>query len=185
MGRLLSYSGISTKIRAMQSKLISEEEIHEMLQFTSVSHAAAWLKRTPEYSKAWADLDENSLHRGQIEKLLKASIFADFSKIYQFANPEQRKFLVLYSRRYEIRVLKEIMTNLFDHRDTDPVDVSPYREFFRRHSNLDLDRLTACKTMDEFINALKGNEFYVPLSRTMILRFSLTMEWHWIFITSL
>ena len=71
MGRLLSYSGISTKIRAMQSKLISESEIQEMLQFTSVSHAAAWLKRTPEYAKAWADLDENSLHRGQIEKLLK------------------------------------------------------------------------------------------------------------------
>ena len=69
MGRLLSYSGISTKIRAMQSKLISESEIQEMLQFTSVSHAAAWLKRTPEYAKAWADLDENSLHRGQIENI--------------------------------------------------------------------------------------------------------------------
>ena len=75
----------------MQSKLISESEIQEMLQFTSVSHAAAWLERTPEYAKAWADLDENSLHRGQIEKLLKASIFKDFSKIYQFANPEQRR----------------------------------------------------------------------------------------------
>ena len=148
----------------MQSKLISEEEMQEMLQFTRVSHAAAWLKRTPEYAKAWSDLDENSLHRGQLEKLLRASVFADFSRIYQFANSEQRKFLDLYSRRYEIRVLKEIMTNLFDHRDTDPVDVSPYREFFRRHSNLDLDRLTACRTMDEFINALKGNEFYVPLS---------------------
>ena len=30
MGRLLSYSGISTKIRAMQSKLISESEIQEI-----------------------------------------------------------------------------------------------------------------------------------------------------------
>ena len=146
----------------MQSKLISESEIQEMLQFTSVSHAAAWLKRTPEYAKAWADLDETSLHRGQIEKLLKASIFKDFSKIYQFANPEQRKFLDLYSRRYEIRVLKEIMTNLFDHKSTDAVDVSPYCDFFRRHSKLDLDRLTACTTMDEIINALKANEFYVP-----------------------
>ena len=165
MGKLLSYSGISTKIRAMQSKLITEDQIQEMLQFTSTSHAAAWLKRTPEYSKTWASLDENSLHRGQIEKLLKASIFNDFSKIYQFASSEQRKFLDLYSRRYEIRVLKELMTNLFDHRDTDPVDLSPYREFFRRHSNLDLDALTACKTMDEFINALKGNEFYSPLSQ--------------------
>ena len=154
MGKLLSYSGISTKIRAMQSKLITEDQIQEMLQFTSTSHAAAWLKRTPEYSKTWASLDENSLHRGQIEKLLKASIFDDFSKIYQFASSEQRKFLDLYSRRYEIRVLKELMTNLFDHRDTDPVDLSPY-----------LDALTVCKTMDEFINALKGNEFYSPLSQ--------------------
>ena len=112
MGKLLSYSGISTKIRAMQSKLITEDQIQEMLQFTSTSHAAAWLKRTPEYSKTWASLDENSLHRGQIEKLLKASIFDDFSKIYQFASSEQRKFLDLYSRRYEIRVLKELMTCL-------------------------------------------------------------------------
>ena len=36
MGKLLSYSGISTKIRAMQSKLISEEEMQEMLQYTGV-----------------------------------------------------------------------------------------------------------------------------------------------------
>ena len=33
MGKLLSYSGISTKIRAMQSKLITEDQIQEMLQF--------------------------------------------------------------------------------------------------------------------------------------------------------
>ena len=69
---------------------LTEDQIQEMLQFTSTSHAAAWLKRTPEYSKTWASLDENSLHRGQIEKLLKASIFDDFSKIYQFASSEQR-----------------------------------------------------------------------------------------------
>lgn len=165
MIKLLSYSGISTKIRAMQSKLVTEKEIQELLQFTDISHAAAWLKRMPEYSKALADLDENAMHRGQIEKLLKASIFADFSKIYQFANSKQRRFLDLYSRRYEIRILKEIMTNLFDHRNTDPVDISPYREFFRKHSNLDLDKLTTCTTMSEFIDALKGNEFYEPLSK--------------------
>ena len=96
---------------------------------------------------------------------VEVRVFKDFSKIYQFANPEQRKFLDLYSRRYEIRVLKEIMTNLFDHKSTDAVDVSPYCDFFRRHSKLDLDRLITCTTMDEFINTLKGNEFYVPLSR--------------------
>lgn len=33
MGNLLSYSGISTKIRAMQSKLINEEQIRETWSF--------------------------------------------------------------------------------------------------------------------------------------------------------
>ena len=165
MGNLLSYSGISTKIRAMQSKLTSEEQIREILELSSIPQVTAYLKRTPEYSRVWSSLDENSLHRGQLEKLLKASIFHNFSKIYQFANSEQRKFLDLYSRRYEIRVLKEIMTNLFDHRNTDPVDLSPYREFFHRHSRLDVDCLVACTNMEEFIDALKGNEFYGPLSR--------------------
>lgn len=57
------------------------------------------------------------------------------------------------------------MTNLFDHRDTDPVDISPYRDFFKHHSKLDIDRLAACTNMDEFIAALKGNDFYIPLSQ--------------------
>lgn len=164
MSNLLSYSGLSTKIRAMQKKLINEEQLQEIAGMSHVSQVAAYLKKTPEYHSRWASLDENLLHRGEIEKLLKQSIFEDFSRIYQFSNREQRKFLSLYSKRYEIRVLKEIMTNLFDHRET-LVDFSAYTEFFRKHSKLDLNRLVSCTNMDEFIQALSGNEFYEPLSK--------------------
>ncbi|MDO4309063.1 MAG: V-type ATPase subunit, partial [Eubacteriales bacterium] len=147
MGSVLSYSGLTTKIRAMQSKLITEDQLQEIIRLPGVPQITAYLKRTPAYADEWAALDENHLHRGQIEKMLKASIFRDFSKIYSFANAKQRTFLDLYSKRYEIRVLKELMTNLFDHRETDPVDLSPYRKFFSRHSGLNLDALTACRTM--------------------------------------
>ena len=165
MGGVLSYSGLSTKIRAMQSRLTTMDQFEEILQLADVQQVAAYLKRMPEYSSKWNSLDETTLHRGQIEKLLKKSIFQNFSRLYHFANPEQRKFLDLYSSRYEIRVLKEVMTNIFDHRTTDPVDVSPYRDFFRHHSKIDVDRLTTCTTMEELINSLKGNEFYHPLCK--------------------
>ena len=158
MGSVLSYSGISTKIRAMSSHLVTDEQLQEIVRFSDVPQVAAYLKKTPEYAKAWSDLDENNLHRGEIEKLLKKSIFGNFSRIYNFANKEQRKFLALYSKRYEIRVLKEILTNLFDHRSTNPVDMSPYRDFFLHHSKLDLDRLVSAGNMDEFMTALKGND---------------------------
>ena len=75
MGNVLSYSGISTKIRAMQSKLITEAQLKEITQLPSVPQIFAYLKRTPEYRDVWASVDENELHRGQIEKMLKTSIF--------------------------------------------------------------------------------------------------------------
>lgn len=165
MGNLLSYSGLSTKIRAMSKKLITEEQLQEIAGLEHVSQVAAYLKKTPEYRTYWASLDETLLHRGDLEKLLKKSIFQDFSRIYHFANSSQRKFLGLYAKRYEIRVLKELMTNLFDHRPTQLVDLSPYTDFFRQHSKLDLPKLVQCSTMEEFIQALQGNEFYLPLSR--------------------
>ena len=184
MGSVLSYSGISTKIRAMSSHLVTDEQLQEIVRFSDVPQVAAYLKKTPEYAKAWSDLDENNLHRGEIEKLLKKSIFGNFSRIYNFANKEQRKFLALYSKRYEIRVLKEIMTNLFDHRSTDPVDMSPYRDFFLHHSKLDIDRVAGAGNMDEFMAALKGNEFYARFRAYMrtAMDFYLTTEWLLIFI---
>ena len=104
------------------------DQFEEILQLSDVTQVAAYLKRMPEYSSRWDALDENTLHRGQIEKLLKKSIFQNFSRIYHFANPEQRKFLDLYS-------------------------------------NIDVDRITTCSTMEELISCLKGNEFYIPLSK--------------------
>ena len=170
MGSVLSYSGISTKIRAMSSHLVTDEQLQEIVRFSDVPQVAAYLKKTPEYAKAWSDLDENNLHRGEIEKLLKKSIFGNFSRIYNFANKEQRKFLALYSKRYEIRVLKEIMTNLFDHRSTDPVGMSPYRDFFLHHSKLDIDRRA--------MNSMLRFRAYMRTA----MDFYLTTEWLLIFI---
>ncbi|MDO4648284.1 MAG: V-type ATPase subunit [Eubacteriales bacterium] len=165
MGTLLSYSGISTKIRAMKSKLIGDAELEEIIQLTDVPQVIAYLMRTPEFSHIWSSLDENSLHRGDVEILLRQSIFSDFSRLYNFANGEQRRFLELYAKGYEIRILKELLTRLFDHQNTDPVNLAPYEDFFQKHSKLDLEKLSLCTTMQEFLDNLKGNEFYRPLKR--------------------
>ena len=96
MGNVLSYSGLSTKIRAMQSRLINEQQFQEIVQLSGVPQVAAYLKRTPEYAKAWSSLDENDIHRGEIEKLLKKSIFGNFSRIYHFANRNSENFWTLF-----------------------------------------------------------------------------------------
>ena len=75
MGSLLSYSGLSTKVRAMQSKLIKEVQYQEIAQMPSVTAIVSYLKKQPGFQDLWADLDENSLHRGDIERLLTHTIY--------------------------------------------------------------------------------------------------------------
>lgn len=87
MGNLLSYSGISTKIRAMQSKLTSEEQILEILELSSVPQVAAYLKKTPEYSEIWASLDETTSHRGLLGKITESLDLSQFFKNIPVCKP--------------------------------------------------------------------------------------------------
>ena len=52
------------------------------------------------------------LHRGDIEKVLRQSVYHDFAKLYSFANLKQRQFLSMYFMRYEIYFLKVCLTNI-------------------------------------------------------------------------
>ena len=164
MGSLLSYSGLSTKIRAMQSKLMSEQQYKEIAQLGSVIQIVAYLKKQPGFSDLWADLDENSLHRGDVEKLLVHTIHQNFTKLYRFANPEQRRFMALYFKRYEISVLKDCLRKVFDEGKAQ-LDLSLFQDFFDRHSKMDIEKLTSSSTVEELVNNLQGSEYYHPLKK--------------------
>lgn len=164
MGSLLSYSGLSTKIRAMQSKLIRESQYQEISQMDSVTQVVAYLKKQPGFSDLWAELDENSLHRGDIEKLLVHTIHQNFAKLYRFANPQQRTFMALYFKRYELSVMKDCLRKVFDKGHAD-LDLSLFKDFFDRHSKLDIEKLAASSTVEEFISNLQGSEYYAPLMK--------------------
>ena len=53
------------RVRAMQSRLVTDEQLEEIVQLPNVPQVTAYLKRTPEYQNIWSGLDENDLHRGR------------------------------------------------------------------------------------------------------------------------
>lgn len=163
MGSLLSYSGLTTKIRAMQSRLLTDDQYRELAELKSVPQAVAYLKQQPAYEAILDSLSEEALHRGKIEQLLVNSIYRDFTKIYQFSNMEQRKFLNLYFGRYEVSIMKECLNKIFDHRDVN-LDLSLFKPFFDKHSQLDINLLTASRSIEEFVSHLRGTSYHQPLT---------------------
>lgn len=159
MGDLLSYSGITTKVRAMESHLITDSQFREMAALETVSDAVEYLRHLPAYERLFENLEGVELHRGVIEQRLILSLYQDFAKLYRFANLTQRKFLDLYFMHFEIGILKKCFRNAMGRNRMD-IDLSLFQEFFEKHSRLDLLKLSSAADLHEFISNLEGSIYY-------------------------
>lgn len=148
MGELLAYSGVSAKLRAMQSRLLTREEYLELGSSKNMMEALEYLGRHPAYQKIFSRYEGQKLHREQIENILQESIGIDFQKIYRFCSVKQREFLDMYFAKYEVKVLKKCLDMIFDHREVS-LDLSCFQDFFSHHSRLNLERLSECRNVEE------------------------------------
>lgn len=160
---LLAYSGVSTKIRAMKSHLISDRQFCEMAALEDVRSAADYLKNQPAYADIFSDLDDTKLHRSHMEQLLILSTYRDYTKLYRFSGLAGRRFLDLYFNHYEIMIIKRSLRNVMSHTHTD-LDLSVFRDFFERHSRIDLVRLSQTETLPDFHSALEGSVYAAALN---------------------
>lgn len=163
MGDLLSYSGITTKIRAMERHLITNNQFREMALLETVSDSVEYLRHLHAYEGVFANMEDANLHRGAIEQRLILSQYKDFAKLYRFANLKQRKFLDLYFMHYEIDIIKKCFRNAMGKNPLD-IDLSVFQQFFEKHSKLNLMKLSSSPTLENFIANLEGSVFYDLLS---------------------
>lgn len=164
MGNLLKYSGIVTKLRAMEAKLLKPENFEEIANLHSVPEVVTYLKENSSYTFVLDDLDESRLHRGDIEKVLIGQLYYDYAKIYRFCGLEQRKFLELYVKRYETDLINYCLRIVINHY-AEPFDLNYKKDFFDKYTQISIDKLITSRTTDELIENLKGTEYYEPLRK--------------------
>jgi len=163
MNSSLSYSGINTKVKAMRTKLISRDDLQKISNIETVADFIAYLKKHPGYHDFFQKYDEREVHRGEAERIFINGLYLDYTKIYRFANDVQRKDLELIFFRYEVNVLKACI-RLIKNNDS-AFDLSLFHPFFTKHSQIDVNKLSASRSMDEYINNLKGTQYYNLLSK--------------------
>ena len=164
MGNLLAYSGIVTKIRAMESKLLKPEQFTESANLGNVPEIVDYLKKNTAYAEVLDSLDESQIHRGNIEKVLIQSLYHDYTKIYRFCGQKQRRFLKLHMKSYEIDLINYCLRIVINHYKQ-PFDLNYKRAFFDRYSQISIEKLITSRTTDELVENLKDTEYYAPLRK--------------------
>lgn len=72
MGKLLSYSGTTTKIRAIKSRLLTRKDYETLAAMPTVTGALAYLKQKPSYEE---------LFSGRMRALCTGARWSRFSPI--------------------------------------------------------------------------------------------------------
>ena len=155
-GGLLQYSGLITKARAMHGRLLTKEELMHLSELERVEDFIIFLRESKGYSQVYASHEEIH-HRAQVEAVIYNSLYADYRKLFQFANGEQRKGLEIIFLRYEMNVLKWCMDAVS--RGGNASNLSYLNLFFDRHSGFDTAAVTQAGNMQEFLNALAGTPY--------------------------
>lgn len=162
MGSLLAYSGISTKIRSMRSQLLQKQDFERMAGMSSVMEAVEYLRQRPAFAAAFSIVQEQTMHRSTVERLLFFTEYNDFIKIYRFSGAEVRKYLDLYFANFERTFLKSAYRRLVDRRRS-ALLMEGLGDFFKKHASFDCDKVANAETENEFVEALFGSPYYAWL----------------------
>jgi len=159
---VLSYTAANTKARALFGKLLTSDDYKKLLDKKNVPDIASYLKKYTSYSSILSEINENDVHRGELEALFKASLYNDFIKILHFLGGNAAKFIEAAFLRHEIEDLKMLISIIYTRRESELMKDSLV--LLKKYSTLDYNKLIRSRSVEELISNLKGTEYYKVLA---------------------
>lgn len=105
-----SNQAMIAKAHAMYGRRLKTENYNELIRLKSVGELAAYLKKTPGYADVLANIYPESIHRGQLELLLRKAVFTKYSKLVRYDTSGKHSFLSFVVSRLEIeQIMSSIM----------------------------------------------------------------------------
>ena len=162
---LIRHSGLTTKIRSMEGRLITYDGYYMLANSVSLFDFAKKLLQYESYYEVIDETQAKYATRLSLERNLAKSMYKDYSNIYDFiVNINDRKYLDSRFLKFEIGIIKTLLRRLFDKRRIEHV-VQPDDKYIERHLRIDVSRLTHSKNYEEFLYNLSDTKFHSVLSK--------------------
>lgn len=152
---------IATKLRALYAKKLTVKDYEQLVNQYSIAGVINYLKNETPYKSALESCNENSIHRGQFELLLKIAIFEQYTKFIHYKLPDEVnifKYMILQNemeqmvtaiRLFNIGKMQKYAVDL-------PV-------FLLKYTKMDLKKIASVQSYEDLVNIAKGTVYYEPL----------------------
>lgn len=161
----LTTNVIATKLRALYGKRLNFINYEQLINKHSISEIAYYLKTETYYKSTLESINENSIHRGQLELLVK---IANFEKYIDFLHYKVSKGMDLFKYVVLKNELEEMLTaiRLFNTGRMERYALN-LPVFLLKHTKMNLKNLVNVKQFDDLLKISKNTIYYKPLKMFM------------------
>lgn len=154
---------LTAKAHAMYGRRLTPQDYHELMRKQTISEAASYLKQQTAYAPLLHDVNENLVHRGELEKLLRRDLFQQYLKFFHYLGKKEipfYRFLILKMEKEEILSCIRLLNA---GRISDYILTLP--DFFAKYASFDLYALAKIKNFNELLQLLKPTRYYEVLNK--------------------
>lgn len=153
----LSSKVIVAKIRAMYGRRLTVEDYNELLRRRSVGEVASYLKTKENYADALKAINESSIHRGQLEALLRHDLFNKYDRLcrYEGARSKGFSFYIILLAETE-QILRCIMLLNAKSMDEFILDLPGY---LIKHTSFNLLDLAHVRSYKELLEVIRHTPY--------------------------
>ena len=103
---VMKNSALAAKVRAMTKTTLHRADYDALIQLHSVPAVASYLMENTRYQKSLQNVSPSTLHRGQLEQLLKNQTAQDVMTLLHYTDMDSTFFLKALEMQEGIETLK-------------------------------------------------------------------------------
>ena len=157
----LSTKSILTKIRVMFGKRLKAADYEQLVQMHSVAEVASYLKNSTHYGPALASIDENTVHRGYLESLLRKERFTRYMRLIRYDFSQETDFYRFVVIRGEVEELLTAVRLLRSGASLDLLFTLP--AYLERYASFPIRKLATVRSYDDLLAVIRRTPYYKVL----------------------
>lgn len=159
---IFSDNVVIAKTRAMYGNMLKSKQYEDLMTCKSVPDIATYLKNNTIYSNILGNVNEVTIHRGQLEDLLKKQAFENYSKIYHYLNnnnsSNENDMFRMIIEEFEILEILRMILLLKANNPNEYIVSLP--GFLISKCHIDLLKLAKVRSFDDLLECLSNTHYY-------------------------
>jgi len=164
------YLTINSKIHALESYLLKNNDYEELSQRNSVPDIARYLRDNTVYASLLKNIEPERIHRRDLEVIIKRRLLRVMFSLINYFHNQKRTFAILLLKRFEIENLKYSIRNALIEGKKSKEEIEEKLYNLGKYSSVDFIKIISAKSTDELLTVIENTSYYEVIKNAISIQ---------------